>query len=452
MPFTILDVPMNPHPAVATVLVSTATDCAARLRVALGLAGGEPLPPDPRSAAALWADSGAMALTGLADGPPLACPAPLAACAQGAWRVLAALSGGALDPGFAAHRLLGERAACAGLVRNGAISAGGACRLLAVRDGTLALNLPREDDWRLLPAWLETEVAGWEGIAAAIAGRELGPLLERARLLGLAAAPLAGAPSRAAPWYRCEVRGAPRGLDAPRAPLVLDLGVLWAAPLCASLLGMLGARVLKVEGERRPDGARFGPADFFDLLNGGKESVLLDLRSAAGRACLHRLLERADIVVESARPRALEQMGIHAADLVRAGAGKTWIAITGYGRRAPMRDWVAYGDDAGVAAGLSALLRAASAQTVFCADAVADPLTGLHAAALAWQAWCSGRGGLFDVSLHAVAAHCAALRAEPDAASDVTAVVAPVARPVSVRAAPPGTDTARVLHEFGCGR
>ena len=77
---------------------------------------------------------------------------------------------------------------------------------------------------------------------------------------------------------------------------------------------------------------------------------MLDLRTPAGRNSLRSLLASADIVVESARPRALEQMGIRAADLVAAGTGKTWIAITGHGRGTPQRDGIAYGDDAGVAA------------------------------------------------------------------------------------------------------
>lgn len=431
----------------------TVSDHAQRLRVSLGLSALEPWTADTRSADVLWADSGAMALTGYRDGPALLSPAPLAACAQGAWRTLASLSGGTLDPRFAAHRLLGERAALMGLQRNGAVSAGGACRLLRVRDGRIALNLPREDDWRLLPAWLEEPVVDWDTVAGCVIDRELAPLLERARLLGLAAASSGSPPSRVEPWFRLEKRGLHRSGDAQRVPVVLDLGSLWAAPLCTSLLGMLGARVIKVESEQRPDGARFGPAAFFDLLNAGKESVMLDLRLPTGRGNLRRLLERADIVVESARPRALEQMGIRAADLVAAGTGRTWIAITGHGRGTPQRDWIAYGDDAGVAAGLSELLRCASGQPVFCADAVADPLTGLHAAVLAWHAWCSGSGGLFDVSLYTVAAHCAALHVPPSTATDSgVPVAAPVARPVSQRAAAPGADTVRVLCEFAHGR
>jgi crotonobetainyl-CoA:carnitine CoA-transferase CaiB-like acyl-CoA transferase len=175
--------------------------------------------------------------------------------------------------------------------------------------------------------------------------------------------------------------------------------------------------------------------------------VALDLAGAGGREQLRALLAHADIVVESTRPRALEQMGIAAADLVRAGAGKVWLSITGYGREAPMREWIAYGDDAGVAAGLSWLLRQAGAGNVFCADAIADPLSGLHAALLGWAAWTRGGGELLDVSLRGVVSRCIA--AGQVAPKTWSVPGPPCARTGSGAAAALGSDTARVLSEFG---
>ncbi len=188
----------------------------------------------------------------------------------------------------------------------------------------------------------------------------------------------------------------------------------------------------------------------FDLLNANKQSVALDLASASGKRQLCELLERADIVIESARPRALEQMGIQASDIVRAGAGRVWLSITGYGRDAPMRDWIAFGDDAGVAAGLSWLLRESTGYTVFCGDAIADPLTGLHAALLAWTAWTQGGGVLLDVSLYGVVARCiAAGGTASQMPSGQLDAQPPRARPAAGSAVALGSDTASVLAEFG---
>lgn len=419
---------------------------------------------DTRSASQLWAESGAQFLTGTPEGPPLPCPAPLATCAQGAWRALAELADGALDPHFPAHQLLGERAALLGLRRSGAVSPGGACRLLDCADGQLALNLPRGDDWQLLPAWLEQRIECWEDIALASRQRSSEALVERGRLLGLAVAasrsPATHSDGCRAGWYRATQlssaaaqAAAAQAPSAPRRarPLVIDLSSLWAGPLCTQLLGDLGARVIKVESLSRPDGARLGPPAFFDLLNGCKQSVALDLAMDNGRRQLRALLACADIVVESARPRGLEQMDIHAADIVRAREGCVWLSITGYGRDAPMRDWIAYGDDAGVAAGLSWLLRARHGCDAFCGDAIADPLTGLHAALLAWTTWSRGGGVLLDVSLRDVVAHCIASGSADEAATSEFAAAPPQARVGSRQAPALGSSTATVLREFGVG-
>jgi crotonobetainyl-CoA:carnitine CoA-transferase CaiB-like acyl-CoA transferase len=393
--------------------------------------------PDARPDAVLWAESGAQYLTGEADGPPLSSPAPLAAAARGAWLALAALSEGALSPDFPAHQLLGERAAILGLQRRGAVSPGGACHLLRCADGLIALNLTREDDWRLLPAWLECAVEGLDAVAALLGNRPCEPLVARAR------------PDHGGRWYHTTRCSGPAGTP-HRSALVVDLSTIWAGPLCTGLLADMGARVIKVESTSRPDGTRRGDKAFFDLLNAGKESVALDLDTERGRDQLRHLLHCADIVVESARPRGLEQMGIRAMDIVTAGTGITWLSITGHGRTSPRGHWVSYGDDAGVAAGLSALLQETSDRAVFCGDAIADPLTGLHAALLAWHSWRQGGGVLLDVPLVGVLARCitASSQGQP-AGVPVTTIKPPVARRPTGHAPALGHDTGAVLSDLG---
>jgi crotonobetainyl-CoA:carnitine CoA-transferase CaiB-like acyl-CoA transferase len=208
--------------------------------------------------------------------------------------------------------------------------------------------------------------------------------------------------------------------------LVVDLSSLWAGPLCSHLLQQLGLRVVKVESTRRPDGARGGHRGFFDLLNGGKRSVALDFHADHDVALLRRLLSVADIVIEASRPRALEQLGIVATDLLAHGP-RVWVSITGYGRSSPGRDWVAFGDDAAVAGGL--VVRDPSGPC-FCADAIADPLTGLTAALAALDALDTGRRVLLDIAMARVAGHFAGptLPVTGDLRPS-----APVARPVVQR-------------------
>lgn len=372
----------------------------------------DPEPPaaDPGDEIGAWAASGAMALTGRPDGPPLGPPAGLIAKLRALGSRLAtgaAALGGALEVDPVAR--LGERAAIAGLRRHGATSCGGASRLLPCDGGWLVLSLARRDDVALVPAWLELDgppAVPWETIEQVVAGRAGEELLDRARLLGLPAAWLPADPVAAT--ARPTVQDTSLGTAARVADIgkvtVVELGSLWAGPLCGSLLVAAGADVIKVESTRRPDGARSGPPAFFDLLNAGKRGVALDFATADGVRALRALLAHADVVIEGSRPRALEQIGIEATTLIADDGPRAWVSITGHGRAGPAREWVAFGDDAAVAGGLMAWDEAGP---VFCADAVADPTTGVVAAVAAVEALAAGGRHLLDLPLAAVAAHLA---------------------------------------------
>ncbi len=405
-----------------------------------------------RDAATEWARSGAMVLTGRAEGPPVAAPAAVAVAARRAaarFCALAQRAGATLS--LDGPALLGERAAIAGLARRGRVAVGGGARILRSADGWVAVSLARPDDFAAIPAWLETAqpepAAAWERVTACALLSSTRTLVDRARLVGLAVAD-AAAPARGArPWLQIAARGDTAERRPTDRPLVVDLSSLWAGPLCAQLLQETGARVLKVESATRPDGARFGPAAFFDLLNAGKQSVALDFATHAGRAALGRLLAAADVVIESARPRALRQLGIDAESLVAARPGRTWISLTGYGRTEPEAAWIAFGDDAAAAAGLAAVAGRGEDGPLFCADAIADPLAGLHAATAALASWQAGGGALLGVSLCDVAAHALACAPEPVAAREPARPPRARARKGSARRL--GADTASVLAEFG---
>jgi crotonobetainyl-CoA:carnitine CoA-transferase CaiB-like acyl-CoA transferase len=160
---------------------------------------------------------------------------------------------------------------------------------------------------------------------------------------------------------------------------------------------------------------RVGSEAFHALLNQGKAHVSLDLTDPNDRQALSSLISDADIVIEAARPRALAQLGIDAARLVRTTPGLVWITITGHGAQGDAANWVGFGDDCGVRAGLSAALRDACGHTGFVGDAIADPLTGIFAARAAWEAWGLGRGGRLGLSLSSVVASCMKEALERDA-------------------------------------
>ena len=395
------------------------------------LAGG---PVDAADAASDWAASGAMALTGPADGPPRQAPASIVDVMCLMAENYEAFGGDPTD----GPALLGERAALAGMGRHGSTSVGGNAYLMEAGDGLVCMNLARPDDMAALPALLGAGVdpTDWHSIERLVRSLPSAELVERADLLGM---PL-GVPGTAPTLPAVMTTGGTSSHCSDR-PLVVELGSLWAAPLCGDLLRRAGCRVVKVESRSRPDGARNGPAAFFDLLNGGKESVVVDLSVAAGIEMVQWLVAAADVVVESSRPRVMDQWGVDVEAMVDAGT--VWTSITGYGRSGPRSSGVAFGDDAAVSGGL--LLEGPPG---FVADAVADPATGLLSAVLTLAALGSGRGHLVDVSLAGTARWMAG-DGRVVGTANAGEVSAPRARRVGPRAAELGEDTGAVMAGLG---
>lgn len=369
---------------------------ARRLLTKHGINTKVPESPQRRSTAADWADSGAMALTGTADGPPRLVHGAPATTMQGALLALAALARIAgLEPAkLPSMRALSERAAYMRLRRQGRTSAGGATRLLDATDGPVAITLSRPDDVDALPALTgrsTTDSDPWSDLSDWVARTASAEVVERAALLGLAA----GAVDADLP--AASVLPAPALVSpAPLAEqmLVVDLSALWAGPFCGHLLGLLGARVVTVESTRRPDPTRTVAPDFHELLRGPAEQITLDIDSPDGVKAMVDLLNRADVVIESTRPRALHQLGIYPAEIVAAAKSCTWISITAYGRA---HNRIGYGDDVAAAAGLLGV------GGVFAGDAIADPLTGAHAAVAALAGVLTGQSAVVDVAMYDVA-------------------------------------------------
>jgi CoA-transferase family III len=296
-----------------------------------------------------------------------------------------------------ADELLTGRAILLGLEPADRISAGGATRLMPSRDGWCALTLSRPDDVDAVPALVQSDAVDgdpWRAVQAWVADHDAADVTGRARLLGL---PVAALGETAAEPPRIHPLGAstlPRSLS---GLLVADLSVMWAGPLCGQLLARAGATVVKVESPNRPDGTRAGAAAFFDWMNSGKLSYAADFDEPSA---LRKLLEAADIVIESSRPAALARRGLEPTD-VAPRDGRVWLRITGHGTDGDNAEWVAFGDDAAVSGGL---VRGTDDDPEFCGDAIADPLTGLHATLEVAESLSRGGGELIEMSMAAVAA------------------------------------------------
>ncbi|MEB3031912.1 CoA transferase [[Mycobacterium] nativiensis] len=375
---------------------------------------------------AAWGASGLAWLTGQPAGPPDFSRAGVLARAG---QVLERL--GAVGVRTDAASLLAGRAALRGWTRGGRRSAGGATRLLAAADGWWAITLSRPDDLDAVGALICSEDPGepWAAMAGWATERPVAEVVARARLLDIPAAALGEAPPAAPTIRRTGPAGPTRGV---RGALVVDMTSLWAGPLCGRLLAQAGATVVKVESPSRPDGTRGGPGEFFDWVNGGKLSCAVDFD--ADRGFLTELISAADVVLEGSRPAALARRGLGPFD-VPARPGRVWLQITAHGDGSLS----GFGDDAAVAGGLVG--RDGAGAPVFCADAIADPLTGIEAAVAVVDALARGGGEVITLSLATVAAGYAAL---PLSSAGDYPVLAPQRPRIEAAGPALGADNARV--------
>ena len=122
---------------------------------------------------------------------------------------------------------------------------------------------------------------------------------------------------------------------------VLDVGTIVAGPFAATILGDLGAEVIKVE---RPDGrdtlryARTGEPGMSNqwLAEGrNKRSVTLNLRKPEGKALLEKLACWADILVENFQPGTMAKWGLSYADLRTVNPRLVYVSVSGYGQTGP---------------------------------------------------------------------------------------------------------------------
>ncbi|MDE0591439.1 CaiB/BaiF CoA-transferase family protein [Halocynthiibacter sp. C4] len=136
-----------------------------------------------------------------------------------------------------------------------------------------------------------------------------------------------------------------------RAPLeglkVLDLTIAMAGPLCTQRMGEMGAEIIKIEAPGGGDFSRhapmagitkFGDATCFVTLNQNKKSLVLDLKSDAGREVLYRLVEQADVLIQNFRPRVAKKLGIEYQTLREINPRLVYGSVSGYGEDGPMKD------------------------------------------------------------------------------------------------------------------
>lgn len=123
--------------------------------------------------------------------------------------------------------------------------------------------------------------------------------------------------------------------------LVLDFSTLLPGPMATLMLSEAGAEVIKFERPVRGEDARStdpkidGESIGFAVLNHGKRSVAIDLKSEEALAVLRPLIEKADVLVEQFRPGVMERLGLGYNAVRAINPQIVYCSITGYGQTGP---------------------------------------------------------------------------------------------------------------------
>jgi crotonobetainyl-CoA:carnitine CoA-transferase CaiB-like acyl-CoA transferase len=166
---------------------------------------------------------------------------------------------------------------------------------------------------------------------------------------------------------------------------VVDLTSMVMGPYCTQIMADMGADVIKVEPPEG-DTTRYisvGPAPgmsgVFANVNRGKRSVVLDLRTDAGKTGLRSLIKDADVFIHSMRFKAIAKLGFGYQDVAAINSAIVYTNCYGYSRRGPDGDLPAYDDTIQAECGLPALQQMLTGEANFVASIMADKVTGLTA-------------------------------------------------------------------------
>src|SRR5438876_3491185 len=193
--------------------------------------------------------------------------------------------------------------------------------------------------------------------------------------------------------------------------VVLDFTRLLPGPFCTQLLANLGADVIKIEDPALGDYMRSvpplvdGTSYPFLMVNRGKRSLAVDLKTSEGQDILRQLSGRADVVVEQFRPGVMARLGASYDDLAMMNPRIVYCSFSGYGQTGPYKDLPGHDLNFEALAGILAVTRSGSdPRPAIPGVPLADLASGFNAALAILAALRvrdrTGRGEFIDVSIY----------------------------------------------------
>jgi crotonobetainyl-CoA:carnitine CoA-transferase CaiB-like acyl-CoA transferase len=167
---------------------------------------------------------------------------------------------------------------------------------------------------------------------------------------------------------------------------ILDLSTVVLGPYASQILAEYGADVIKIETPEGDSTRHTGPSTeegmgaIFLGVNRGKRSVVLDLKTEAGRDAMLRLVDTADALMHSIRPQKLAAIGLDPATLRQRCPKLVFVGLHGFAEAGPYGGQPAYDDIIQGMSGCAALMHAQVGQPLYFPTIAADKTTGLVAA------------------------------------------------------------------------
>ena len=189
---------------------------------------------------------------------------------------------------------------------------------------------------------------------------------------------------------------------------VVDLTQFLPGPMMTVMMADQGARIIKIEppaGDPARDQAPFeaGHSVWFANLNRGKESVVIDLKDAGGKARLRALIETADVFVEGFRPGVMARLGFDYASVKAVNPAIIYCSITAFGQEGELADHPAHDLAVQAMAGFLSVNDGPDGKPVVPGAASADIATGLTALSAVLMALVgrnrTGEGDYIDIAM-----------------------------------------------------
>lgn len=202
--------------------------------------------------------------------------------------------------------------------------------------------------------------------------------------------------------------------------IVVDLTRALAGPYCSMLLADQGAEVIKVEALDIGDGTRTMPpfppelADrkpfggYFQSVNRNKKSIVIDLKTEAGKEIIRTLVESADVLIENFRSGVMENLNLSYESLAKINPKLVYAAIRGFGDsrtgESPYSKWPAYDVIAQAMGGMMSITGLKGTEPTKVGPGVGDLIPATMAAfgimSALYHANKTGEGQFIDVAMY----------------------------------------------------